>query len=1538
MAKHAADGIEAGSPAGPRAGAGSRAVARALGRVTGAVVLLALGVVVPPAANASPAVVSSSSDLTHAFAAGGDYVLDGDVTAGPQTLAADRTLSLDLGGGMLTIATYSRTADATGDGVAGADGLENAGTLIVSNGTLNVTGAGGGDGTPGVVDGANGGNGANGGIGLNNTGVLVLAPSVTVHLTGGLGGSGGNGAKGDASTNGGNGGSGGSSGLAVSNSGTVVQAAQTFSTQAGAIGHGGKGGAAGSGTAAGETGADGTPGGLGNLGTSVTFDANGSGAPATIQVFGPAVGTSVAALAQLPAAWPVNGSELFDAWYTAADGGDVANGSAATSGQTLYAHWTDGSGGGTPPADTCDASTFTTAFNSTAGGTVTLCSDLTIGATDTPLAVAANQNVTLDLNGHSLTVTGATDDPGIGVPAGTSLTITDSSEDHTGTLTATGGYDGAGIGTGYQPGGSGIVPGAITVTGGTVTATGGPYAAGIGGGANQQGGAVTVSGGAVTATGGTNGGAGIGGADDADGGTVTVSGGSVTATGGSGGGAGIGGGQFGAGGTLTIGAGGTVTATAGAGTNAVGSGAHSNPAFGTVSNAGTLILPTGASVTVPSGAVLTNTGTLDNSGTIAGEGGIAGAGTIANSGAILHTVTVDDGQVVTGNNFQLEFHADASDGGNTPGSFVAYGPTLASVGLDWNHFDTPLLGGVALQGWSFDDDGSAPLLTNDTTLSSTESAHGDPVAVPLYASWPQAECADDAAGFITRFDAADGSKTITLCSDLDIANTSVASLAVAAGTSITLDLSGHTLTITPSDATATIPGIAVPSGSGLTIKDSGSGGILRATGGYYTPGIGGVYSDPGATPGTVTIDSGTVVAAGGQNAPGTGAAYGSDGGTVTINGGTVTATGGPDGAGIGAGYSDGTGGTDGGTVTITGGDVTANGGAGSGAGIGGGLNSSGGTIAISGGTVTATGTGWAAGIGGSNGGSGGTVTISGGTVTAIGGAHGAGIGSTSHGTGAALTIGDSAQVTASSAGTGSGVPAIGATGDASGFGSLSNSGTLTIPADNTLAIPAGVTVTNAGTLNADGILIVAGPGGGGATAGALNNSGTITAANGIALGGALHNSGTVANNGTIAGPGDITGDGTVTNNGTIKATVAVAGDQTVTVHHYVLHFDANGGTGGPADITVYATSLAAAGLAMPDTEPTRSGYLPGSWNLQADGSGAALTADTEFAGSATADSPVTITAYQQWVSAGLRVTPSTQTVEVTVGAPSTLQLVATGGTAPYTWSAGTLPDGLRLDAATGLISGTPTAAGRFGPIAITVTDSDDGIAQGMLSIQADASHHGTDDQTSTQPNDTDANPPADDSTGPSTGSTTTPTPPPSQVSGEHEQITPIRIVTITLPTGTVGSAYRLQLQATGGSGTDYRWILQSGALPDGLTLSASGLISGTPSAAGTFTFVGVVQGPAGAPTHVTASPHSVLPGGPARLMAAPNGRATGRFTLTIAPATVVAAGSGTDPVSLASTGVPGTTVPLGIGGAVILLLGAALQLAGRRRGDTARPR
>jgi hypothetical protein len=70
------------------------------------------------------------------------------------------------------------------------------------------------------------------------------------------------------------------------------------------------------------------------------------------------------------------------------------------------------------------------------------------------------------------------------------------------------------------------------------------------------------------------------------------------------------------------------------------------------------------------------------------------------------------------------------------------------------------------------------------------------------------------------------------------------------------------------------------------------------------------------------------------------------------------------------------------------------------------------------------------------------------------------------------------------------------------------------------------------------------------------------------------------------------------------------------------------------------------------------------------------------------------------------------------------------------------------------------------------------------------------------------------------------------VSGKY---TPVLMTTTTLPGATHAVAYSTTLAASGGV-APYTWSLTSGTLPSPCTLSAAGVISGTPTAAGSSTF------------------------------------------------------------------------------------------------------
>jgi len=72
------------------------------------------------------------------------------------------------------------------------------------------------------------------------------------------------------------------------------------------------------------------------------------------------------------------------------------------------------------------------------------------------------------------------------------------------------------------------------------------------------------------------------------------------------------------------------------------------------------------------------------------------------------------------------------------------------------------------------------------------------------------------------------------------------------------------------------------------------------------------------------------------------------------------------------------------------------------------------------------------------------------------------------------------------------------------------------------------------------------------------------------------------------------------------------------------------------------------------------------------------------------------------------------------------------------------------------------------------------------------------------------------------------------------------ITTSSLASGTQGVAYSASLTATGA--TPITWSLQSGSLPTGLNLSSAGVITGTPSTAGTYNFTVKASNSAGSDT------------------------------------------------------------------------------------------
>ncbi len=120
---------------------------------------------------------------------------------------------------------------------------------------------------------------------------------------------------------------------------------------------------------------------------------------------------------------------------------------------------------------------------------------------------------------------------------------------------------------------------------------------------------------------------------------------------------------------------------------------------------------------------------------------------------------------------------------------------------------------------------------------------------------------------------------------------------------------------------------------------------------------------------------------------------------------------------------------------------------------------------------------------------------------------------------------------------------------------------------------------------------------------------------------------------------------------------------------------------------------------------------------------------------------------------------------------------------------------------------------------------------------------------------------------------------------------PLNIGTTSLANGMLSTTYATRLRASGGTGA-LTWSVSSGALPTGLTLNtANGVISGTPTAAGTAAFSLTVTDSATPPATITKSLSIEVDTTPATLVittpALPNGFTTSAYsqTLTVAGGT-----------------------------------------------------
>ena len=269
------------------------------------------------------------------------------------------------------------------------------------------------------------------------------------------------------------------------------------------------------------------------------------------------------------------------------------------------------------------------------------------------LSVQGKGNVEIELDGDNELKSG-TQSAGLEKTSTGTLTLKDDNNE-AGSLTATGGFNSAGIGGGYLGDGKNI-----TITGGTVNATGGSSGAGIGGGRDGKGENITITGGTVNATGNEDG-AGIGGGSSGSGENITINDGKVTATGGSYA-AGIGGGSVGAWGGAEGGSGknitingGTVNATGTDGGAGIGGGENGN----------------GEDITITGGEVKATGGA--NGAGIGGDGGSSGSN-VTVSGAAQVTATAGKGSRYAG--------AGATIGGGGSSTQDSDGNTVPTPGTE----------------------------------------------------------------------------------------------------------------------------------------------------------------------------------------------------------------------------------------------------------------------------------------------------------------------------------------------------------------------------------------------------------------------------------------------------------------------------------------------------------------------------------------------------------------------------------------------------------------------------------------------------------------------------------------------------------------------------------------------------------------------------------------------------------------------------------------------------------------------------------------
>lgn len=468
---------------------------------------------------------------------------------------------------------------------------------------------------------------------------------------------------------------------------------------------------------------------------------------------------------------------------------------------------------------------------------------------------------------------------------------------------------------------------------------------------------------------------------------------------------------------------------------------------------------------------------------------------------------------------------------------------------------------------------------------------------------------------------------------------------------------------------------------------------------------------------------------------------------------------------------------------------------------------------------------------------------------------------------------------------------------------------------------------------------------------------------------------------------------TLASDGTLSGTPTSSGSYSFTL----TATDGNGFTGSrPYTLTIASPTLSLSPASIPggstgtpysQTFSTSGGIAPYSYSML---TGALPTGITLSSGGLLSGTPIasgtsnftvrSTDAHGQLVDSAYSLVIGAPTINL---APTTLgsmtqgvaysqTLSASGGTAPYSYTvtSGTLPSGMTLSPG-GLLSGVPTSAGASN-FTITATDSLASTGSRAYGLTVAAPTPVAGNVSLTVSANSSANPVtlnlsggpvasvavasnASNGTATASGTSISFTPAPGYAGsdsftynatgpGGTSNVATVTVtvlaptVTLTptsLANGTIATPYSANITASGGS-APYTYSLSSGSLPGGLTLSNGGSLSGTPSAAGSFSFTvqatdntgftgsrlynlsvasqAPVTGAVNATVAANSSANPItlsLSGGAASSVAvssAPSHGTTSASGLTISY-TPTAGYSGSDSFTYTATGVGGTSSP-----------------------------